>query len=175
MGKNKSLRLSLIVAAAENGAIGKDNKMPWHLPADLQYFKKVTMGKPVVMGRKTFESIGQPLPGRTNIVITRDKSYRQEGVEVLHDLSAAEAACEDFAVFEDFSEMMFIGGAEIYKQVLPEIDRIYLTQVHAEFEADTYFPELEKSKWTVVSEQRFAADDKNPYDYSFIVMERGRR
>lgn len=168
------MKLSLIVAAAENGVIGKDNQMPWHLPEDLKYFKRITMGKPVVMGRKTFESIGKPLPGRPNIVITRNTAYKAEGVDVLHDLSSAEAHCEDLAIFEDFGEIMVIGGAELYRQALPEVDRIYLTRIHAEIEGDTSFPDLEESSWKVTSEERFGSDDKNPYDYSFLVLDRIR-
>ncbi len=169
------MKLSLIVAAAENGTIGKDNKMPWHLPEDLKYFKRVTMGKPVVMGRKTFESIGKPLPGRSNIVVTRNPAYQAAGVDVLHDMNSVEAHCEDLAVFEDFSEVMIIGGAELYRQVLPEADRIYLTRIHAEIEGDAAFPELDSKNWKLISEEHHQADGDNPYDYSFCVLERSRR
>lgn len=169
------MKLSLIVATAENGVIGKDNQMPWHMPADLKYFKRVTMGKPVVMGRKTFESIGKPLPGRPNIVVTRNTQYTAEGVDVFHDLNSAEAHCEDMAVIEDFGEVMIIGGAELYRQALPEVDRIYLTLIHGEFEGDASFPEFDQTGWILLSEERFSADDQNPYDYSFLVFDRRRK
>lgn len=168
------MKLSLIVAAAENGVIGKDNQMPWHLPEDLKYFKRITMGKPVVMGRKTFESIGRPLPGRPNIVITRNTDYQAQGADVLHDLSSAEAHCEDLAVFEDFGEVMIIGGAELYRQALPEVDRIYLTRVHADVEGDTSFPVFDESHWQVISREFHSADSKNSYDYSFLILDRIR-
>lgn len=165
------MKLSLVVAAGKNWAIGKDNKMPWHMPADLKYFKKTTMGKPIVMGRKTFESIGRPLPGRFNIVLTHDPNFKAEGVEVFHNMGDVCAYCEDLAVWEDFSEIMVVGGAEIYALTLPNADRVYLTQIQSEFEADAYFPALDAKQWKEVSRQDYQADDENPYDYSLLVME----
>ncbi len=151
---------------SSNGVIGRNNELPWHLPADLQHFKRTTMGKPILMGRKTWESIGRPLPGRTNIVITRDTAYRAEGCVVVNSIDAAlEAAGEQ-------DEVMVIGGAEFYRQVLPRTDTIYLTRVHATISGDTRFPELSADEWLEVERSDHAADDKNPHDYSFIRLER---
>lgn len=132
-------RLCLIVAQAENRAIGKDNQMPWHLPEDLQYFKRVTLGKPVIMGRKTFESIGRALPGRTNIVITRQTDWQATGVTAATSLEAA----IEMAASEAPEEIMIIGGAQIYQESLPLAERVYLTQIHAGFDGDAFFPELD--------------------------------
>ena len=151
-----------------NGVIGRGNELPWHLPADLQYFKKTTMGKPILMGRKTHESIGRPLPGRTNIVITRDSGYWVEGCVVVNSIEAAlEAAGEQ-------DEIMVIGGAEFYHQVLPRTDTIYLTRIHEIFTGDTFFPELNDADWREVERSDQAADAKNPHDYSFIRLDRVR-
>ena len=149
-----------------NGVIGRDNELPWHLPADLQHFKKTTMGKPILMGRKTHESIGRPLPGRTNIVITRDSRYQAAGCVVVNSIDAAmEAAGEQ-------DEIMVIGGAEFYRQVLPRASTIYLTRIHATFDGDTVFPELKDTDWREVERSDQAADKKNPHDYSFIRLDR---
>lgn len=149
-----------------NGVIGRDNELPWHLPADLQHFKKTTMGKPILMGRKTYESIGRPLPGRTNIVITRDSRYQAAGCVVVNSIDAAmEAAGEQ-------DEIMVIGGAEFYRQVLPHANTIYLTRIHATFDGDTAFPELKDADWREVERSDQAADEKNPHDYSFIRLDR---
>lgn len=149
-----------------NGVIGRDNELPWHLPADLQHFKKTTMGKPILMGRKTYESIGRPLPGRTNIVITRDSRYQAAGCVVVNSIDAAmEAAGEQ-------DEIMVIGGAEFYRQVLPHTNTIYLTRIHATFDGDTAFPELKDADWREVERSDQAADEKNPHDYSFIRLDR---
>ena len=129
------MKLSIVVAMADNRVIGQDNRLPWHLPADLKHFKQLTTGKPILMGRKTWESIGRPLPERTNIVITRDPDYQAAGCTVVHSVDAALRAAEPH------SEVMVIGGAELYRQVLPEVSTIYLTQVHADVEGDTVFPE----------------------------------
>ena len=165
------MELAVIIAAAENGTIGKDNALPWHLPEDLRYFKRVTMGKPIVMGRKTYESIGRPLPGRTNIVITRAPDWSAEGVRVAHSLDEALSLAGDIASLDGVNELMVIGGAQIYKTALPMADRLYLTQVHAVVEGDTYLPEIDWSGWKEVSRERHEASDANPYDYSFIVFE----
>lgn len=166
------MRLSVIVAAAENGVIGRDNALPWHLPEDLRYFKRITMGKPIVMGRKTFESIGRPLPGRTNIVISRRDGYAPDGVRVVASLDLALALAADIATIDGSSELMVIGGAEIYKAAIPRADRLYLTEVHAEIEGDALLPEIEWSSWREVSRERWSADGCNPFDYSFVVFER---
>jgi dihydrofolate reductase len=166
------MKVSLIVAMAENRVIGRNNQLPWYLPEDLRYFKRVTMGKPVVMGRKTFESIGKPLPGRTNIVVSRNPDFHAEGVRVVKDLMMARAVCESFAIVEGIEEVMVIGGAQIYEQALPMADRLYLTEVHAEVAGDALFPEFDRSQWRELGRQQFLAAEANPYDYSFVILER---
>jgi len=160
------MKISIVVAMAANRVIGRDNQLPWHLPADLKHFKQLTLGKPVVMGRKTYASIGRPLPERTNIVVTRDHDYGAPGCVVVHSLDEALAAAGDCA------EVMVIGGAGIYRQVLPRTDTLYLTRVHAEFEGDTLFPELDATQWREVARTDCAADEKNPWPYSFLKLER---
>jgi dihydrofolate reductase len=160
------MKLSIVVAMCRNRVIGRDNAMPWHLPADLGHFKKITMGKPIVMGRKTFESIGRPLPGRHNIVITRDAAYAVEGCTVVNSVDAALEAAGDAG------EVMVVGGANLYEQLLPRVDTIHLTEIHAEPEGDTFFPEINDSEWREVEREDFSADDKNPHDYSFVKLER---
>lgn len=166
------LPLALIVAAAENGVIGRNNALPWHLPGDLQYFRRVTMGKPVIMGRRTFDSIGKPLPGRANIVITRSDGFAAEGVKVVHSLDEARALAQDIALLDGAAEAVVIGGAEIYREALPLAARLYLTRVHADVPGDVYLPEIDLSAWREVSRERRAAEEPNPYDYSFVVYER---
>jgi dihydrofolate reductase len=160
------MKLAIIVATDEQGLIGKDNDLPWKLSADLQYFRKVTMGKPIIMGRRTHESIGRPLPGRQNIIITSDKAYQAEGCTVINSMSQAIEACENA------QEVMIMGGASLYQQWLPTADKIYLTQVHALLEGDTWFPDWNKAQWHEVSKEAHPADEKNEYPYSFIVYER---
>ncbi|KAA1189712.1 dihydrofolate reductase [Pseudohalioglobus sediminis] len=164
--------VAVIVAVADNGVIGRDNALPWHLPEDLRYFKRVTMGKPLLMGRKTYESIGRPLPGRTNIVITRDPAWQAPGVQVVHSLDDAMALGAEVAQRDDVDEMMVIGGAEIYAAVIPQARRLYLTRVHASVAGDAVLPEVDWSVWCKVSSERHAAGGDNPYDYSFEVYER---
>ncbi len=161
-----AMKISIIVAMAANRVIGKDNQLPWYLPADLKYFKETTMGKPILMGRKTWESIGRPLPGRTNIVITRDENYDAPGCVVVHSINDAMQA----AAKQD--EVMVIGGAELYRQILPRTDSIYLTRINEDFEGDTLFLELDSSEWQEVERLDCDADDKNPYTYSFIKLDR---
>jgi dihydrofolate reductase len=168
------LHLAVIVAAAENGVIGRNNALPWHLPADLQYFKRVTMGKPIVMGRKTFESIGRPLPGRTNVVISRDPHYSAEGVQVVGSLDAALRMAEDIALIDGAEELVVIGGAEIYREALPLARRLYLTEVHAVVDGDARLPDIDWDCWREVRRERHDAEGNNPYDYSFVVFERRR-
>ncbi len=165
------MRLSIIVAAAENGVIGRNNALPWHLSEDLQYFKRVTMGKPIVMGRKTFESIGRPLPGRTNIVISRNPDFTHEGVKVAASLTAALEMAEDVALIDGADELMVIGGAQIYAEAFASAQRLYLTQVHAEVEGDAYLPPVDWSRWREIGRERHAAVAPNPYDYSFVIYE----
>jgi len=158
--------VSLVVAMGRNRVIGRDNALPWHLPADLKHFRAVTLGKPVVMGRRTHASIGRPLPERTNIVISGDAAYRADGCIVLPSLEAAFEYCRDSA------ELMVIGGASIYQQALPRAQRIYLTEIRHDFTGDTLFPALEPTAWREAAREDFGADERNPYDYSFIVLER---
>ena len=154
------MRISLIAAMARNHVIGKDNQMPWHVPADLQHFKKITMGKPVIMGRKTFESIGRPLPGRQNIIISRDTAYLADGVDVVS--SPAEA----LSLVGDAKEVMIIGGGQIYQHFLPMATDLYLTLIDAESEGDAWFPEI-PGEFTQICSSSFAKDQKNQYGGEF--------
>ena len=160
------MRLSIIAAMSANRVIGNNNNLPWRLPADLKRFKSLTLGHHLIMGRKTFESIGQPLPGRTTVVITHQTGFAPEGVLVAHSIDQAlQMASGDDEVF-------VAGGAQIYQQMLPRADRLYLTSIHEEFEGDTDFPEFEESDWQLISEEDHAADEKNPYSYSFLIYEK---
>ena len=161
------MRLTAVVAATENNVIGRDNGMPWHLPADLQHFKAVTLGKPVLMGRRTFEAIGRPLPGRRNLVLTRDAGFAAAGVDVFGSLDAALAAAGDVP------ELMVIGGQAIYELALPQVTRVHLTRLHMQVEGDAFFPVLAPAQWQQVScSERRAADERNACDMSFLVLER---
>lgn len=166
------MKVAMIVAMAENRVIGRNNKLPWYLPKDLQYFKQVTMGKPILMGRKTYESIGRPLPGRTNIVMTRDPDWKVEGVKTVHSLEEAMNLAASIAEIDGQQELMIIGGDQIYQTALPRVDRIYLTEVHAEVEGDTYFPDFDRGGWAEIGREDFAAEGPNPYNYSFVVLDR---
>ncbi|MBS7563559.1 dihydrofolate reductase [Mucilaginibacter sp. Bleaf8] len=162
------MTVSIIVATGENNAIGKNNQLLWHLPADLKFFKETTAGHTIIMGRKTFDSIGKPLPKRRNIIVTR-QPIKIEGCEVVNSLEMGLALCQN-------DEEVFIGGgAEIYQQALPLTNRIYLTIVHKEFDADTFFPELNPDEWQETSRTDSEPDDKNPLPYSFIILDRGNR
>lgn len=161
------MRITLVVAMDEAGVIGADGDMPWHLPADLRHFKRVTLGKPVLMGRRTHESIGRPLPGRLNLVLTRDRHLVAPGCDVVHDMDQALAAAEGVP------ELMVIGGAEIFRLFLPRADRILLTRVHGRFSGDTWFPDPDLADWKEVSREDFPADARNPHAYSFQELERG--
>jgi dihydrofolate reductase len=161
-----------MVAAAENGVIGSNNSLPWHLPQDLRYFRQVTMGKPIVMGRKTFESIGRPLPGRCNIVVSRNPDYSAAGVRLVASLEEALVLAEQVAASAGAPEAVVIGGAEIYALALPRADRLYLTRVHAAVQGDARLPPIDWDQWREVGRERHAADSDNPYDYSFLVYER---
>jgi len=160
--------LTLIVAAAENDVIGRDGQLPWHLPADLRHFKAITMGKPILMGRKTHESIGRPLPGRANIVITRQSGYQAAGCHVAHSLEEALA----LAHAEGAGEVMVIGGAELYADALPRADRILMTRVHASLDGDVRFPPLEPDAWQVLAVERHEADGRHAYPFSFMELVR---
>lgn len=158
--------LSIVVAIAENNAIGKDNQLLWHLPADLKHFKQITTGHTIIMGRKTYDSIGRPLPNRRNIVITRNTGLVIEGVEVVNDLAAAMNLCRNE------KEVFIIGGAEIYKHALNDTDRIYLTRVHERYDADTFFPELKDGEWTEADIEHHKPDEKNKVAYTFSKLQR---
>jgi len=166
--KSKIVIISFIVAASENNVIGKDNKLPWCLPTDMKYFKNVTWGMPVIMGRKSFESLGKALKGRTNIVVTKNKEWKAEDVRVASSIDLAIT----FAAQTDAKEIFVIGGAEIFRSALPSADRIYLTLVHGNFDGDAFFPELEEGEWKLVSNRDCEADEKNAYALSFQVWER---
>ena len=166
------VRIAVIVAAAENGVIGSANGLPWHLPEDLRYFRRMTMGKPIVMGRRTFESIGRPLPGRTNIVISRNPAYAAAGVKVVESLDQALCLARERAREEEVPEVVVIGGAQIYRQALPCADRVYLTEVHASVAGDVLLPTVDWHEWREVSRESHRAGEENPYDYSFVVYER---
>ena len=155
--------IKLIVAVSKNMVIGDSNKLIWHLPADLKRFKEVTTGHPIVMGRKTFQSIGRPLPNRRNIIITRDEDFEVEGCEIVNSIEEA--------LLLTNSDCFIIGGGEIYKQTIHLAEQIYMTVVDEEFEGDTKFPEMDRS-WYTSKQENFLADEKNPYNYSFIFYER---
>lgn len=163
---NKPMTISIIVATAKNHAIGKNNQLLWHLPNDLKHFKDVTSGHTVIMGRKTYDSVGRPLPKRRNIVITR-QDIDIEGCEVVPSIDEALERCENE------EEVFIVGGAEIYRQALPLTDRVYLTVIDQDFEGDTFFPELNHEEWKEKERENFEPDEKNKYSYSFITLERG--
>jgi dihydrofolate reductase len=161
--------VSLIVATGRRGEIGKDGKMPWHLPADLQHFKRNTLGKPVLMGRKTLAAIGRPLPERRNLVLTRDQAFRAAGCETVTSLGQA------LALADPAPELMVIGGGEVYRLAWGRTDRIYLTRIQADVDgADTFFPGLEDGYWRETSREDHRADVKNPFNYSFLILDRVR-
>ncbi|MDP0588366.1 MAG: dihydrofolate reductase [Candidatus Endonucleobacter bathymodioli] len=166
------MKVAIIAAVAENNTIGMKNKMPWHLPGDLKYFKTVTMGKPIIMGRKTFESLGKPLPGRVNIVISRDESYYHEDIRVVHSLSDALSLAVEIATTDGVDELIVIGGAEIFRQALPQAERLYLTRVHHSFEGDAFFPDFDDSQWQESSREDKCTDETSHLTYSYLVMDR---
>jgi dihydrofolate reductase len=159
-------RITLIVAVADNGVIGRDNALPWNLPEDLKRFKRITMGKPLVMGRKTFESIGRPLPGRLNIVVTRDAAYRREGIVVAHDVDGALRAAGDVP------EIMVIGGADLFRLFLPRATRVHLTRVHGQVEGNVRWTQLDPREWDVVACTPHPADERHAFAMTFEDLER---
>ena len=162
------MRMSLIAAMAANRVIGRDNRLPWHLPADLKRFKRLTMGHTLIMGRKTFESIGRPLPGRSTVVVTRQAGYAPPGVRVAHSVREALDLSEG-------EEAFVAGGAEIFQETLPVADRLYLTLIEKEFEGDTFFPDFDPSEWRLVEEERHEpheSDTEVPYGYTFQIYDR---
>jgi dihydrofolate reductase len=158
--------ISIIVALAENGVIGSDNRLPWHLPDDLKRFKALSLGKPIVMGRRTFESIGRPLPGRTNIVVSRQPGLAIEGTVVAQSLDAALAAAGAAP------EVVIIGGAGIFRQALPRTDVIHLTRVHARVAGDVVFPDLDPAEWRETAVEHHAADERHQYAFTFVTLRR---
>ncbi len=166
------MRLALIVAMAENRVIGRDNGLPWRIPADLRHFKATTMGKPVIMGRKTFQSIGRPLAGRTNIVISRDPTFAADGAAVVRDFQAALECTDRAAARAGIEEIMVIGGAEIYALALARADRIYLTEVHRAVDGDVRFPEIDRDQWRESRREDHPAATPDGSAYSFVVLDR---
>ncbi|MCZ6679373.1 MAG: dihydrofolate reductase [Candidatus Poribacteria bacterium] len=160
------MRISIIAAMDKNRLIGQDNRLPWRLPADMKHFRRMTLGKPVVMGRKTFESLGRPLKKRTNIIVTHDCDYRAEGCIVAHSVEEA------LATVKANEEVMIIGGSSIYAQFLPRADRLYLTLVHDCFEGEVYFPAFNLEEWQEAKRIDHQPDEKNPYPYSFLFLHR---
>ncbi|TNF99524.1 MAG: type 3 dihydrofolate reductase [Gammaproteobacteria bacterium] len=158
--------VSIIAAMDRNRLIGNNNALPWHLPADLQHFKQTTLGKPIIMGRKTWESLGRALPGRMNIIITRNKDYQAEGGVVVYSLDEA------IKVAGNVDEVMIIGGANLYQQAIADADRLYLTQVDGEFEGDAWFPMIDKNCWREVSRVAHNTDEKNRHAYDFVQLNR---
>ncbi len=161
------MRISLIAAVAENGVIGREGGLPWRIPEDLKFFKATTLGKPVIMGRKTYVSIGKPLPGRLNIVLTRDRTWHAQGVSTAHDLDRALRIAQESGA----DEAMIIGGADIYEAALPRANRIYLTRIAREFEGDALFPYFDPAEWTEIARTGKTAGDV-PFDYCFVTLER---
>ncbi len=164
---SRTPRISLIAAMDENRVIGIDNRLPWKLPSDMKWFRRHTLGKPVIMGRKTFDSLGRrPLPDRLNIVITRDRSFTAPGAVVVHSIDEALAACGDAP------EAMIIGGASFYEQMLPRAQRLYLTLVHTRTEGDAWFPQWDPKDWREVEREEHPADGRNPFPHTFLILER---
>ncbi len=156
--------ISLIVAVARNRAIGQGGRLPWHLPDDLRHFRSKTLGKTVLMGRRTFESIGKALPGRRNVVVTRDATFEAPGATVVYTLEAALEAAHDA------QEIMVIGGASLYADLLPRAERIYMTSVHADVEGDAFFPELDPDEWVEAGREHHAADERHAHAFTFIEL-----
>ena len=166
------MRIALIAAVAQNGVIGRNSSLPWQLSSDLAYFKRCTLGKPIVMGRRTYEAIGRPLPGRSNIVISRQRELQIAGVDVAENLAAALRLGEAAAKRDNADELMVIGGAEIYRLALPLAQRIYLTEVHAEVEGDAWFPAWDRSAWIERHRELHCAGEKDSHDFSFLVYDK---
>lgn len=160
------MKLSIVVAVAENGVIGHENQLIWHLPKDLKIFKNLTTGHPIIMGRKTFDSIGKPLPNRTSIIVSRNKELAINGCIVVNSV---EEAIEEAKKIEE-EEAFVIGGAELYKLSLPNVDKIYLSEVKHSFAGDTFFPEIDKTVWKEISRETYLKDEKNLYDFDFVEL-----
>lgn len=171
MRESDSLPVSIVVAVADNGVIGRGNALPWDLPDDLQHFKRTTMGRPIVMGRKTFESIGRPLPGRLNIILTRDPSWTAHGVSVASSIEQAIDLAEGQAFIDGADSVMVIGGAEVYRQALPFASRAFVTRVHGQVDGDAFFDLDEIASWREVARERVPAGGRNSHDFSVIRLE----
>jgi dihydrofolate reductase len=164
--------IALVVAIGENGAIGRGGDLPWRLSSDMRYFRKITMGKPVIMGRRTFKSLPRVLDGRLNIVLTRDQGFVAPDAVMAHSLEEGLAAARESAVRTGADEIMVIGGEDVFREVLPQAHRIYLTEVHATPEADTWFPDFDKREWREVLRERHQAGPRDEHAFSFVVLER---
>lgn len=175
MRVDDSLPVAIVVAVADNGVIGRGNTLPWQLPDDLQHFKRTTLGRPIIMGRKTFESIGRPLPGRLNIILTRDDAWRVEGVTVAHSMEEAIDIAEGQALIDGADNVMVIGGAEVYRQALPFASRAFLTRVHGNVSGDAYFDLTELVSWREVTNTFFEGGLRNSHDFSVIELENTQR
>ena len=166
--------IALVVAKAENGAIGRDGNLPWHLRSDMRYFRSITMGKPIVMGRRTFGSLPRVLDGRLNIVLTRNAAFEAPGAIMAYNLEEALDVARKEAAKAGVDEIMIIGGEDVFREVLPQADRIYLTEVHATPQADTWFPELDMRQWRELSREKHDAGPKDDHNFSFVVLDRIR-
>ena len=162
--------INIVVAKASNNVIGAKNDLIWHLPNDLKHFKSLTSGHPIIMGRKTYESLGRPLPNRTNIVVTRDQNWNAEGIEIVSSLSKAIEVAKTIA-----DDIYVIGGGNIYKQAMEFTDILYITEVHHEFDGDTYFPEIDNDEWEEVEREDFKKDEEHPYAYSFVTYKKAEK
>ncbi|PKR78802.1 dihydrofolate reductase [Halalkalibacillus sediminis] len=158
--------ISLIWAMDQHRVIGSENGMPWHLPNDLKFFKRVTSGSPVIMGRKTFESIGRPLPKRENIILTRDKDFKVDGCEIVHSWKELDP------YFQRNEEVFIIGGAQLFEIALPQADRLYMSQIHESFDGDTFFPQFDLGDWRLIEEEEGVVDEKNEHEHTFYIFER---
>ncbi len=164
------LHLSILVAMAKNRVIGRNNRLPWHLPADLKHFKFLTMGQTIVMGRKTYESIGKPLPGRANVIITRQMDYEVPGAMVVNSLEDALLICEETST--GHSENFIIGGEKLYQQALKICQRMYITEIQRDFDGDVFFPEFDRNEWEETQRDKHIAEDADNLEYHFVVLER---
>jgi dihydrofolate reductase len=164
--------MSLVVAMTANRVIGQNNTIPWRLPEDLKFFKRITMGKPIIMGRNTYESIGKPLPGRDNIVITRNPDYQVDGVHVVSSVQDAVELAGQLTAPDLEAEMMVIGGQQIFELTLPIADRIYLTELHTKIPGDVFFPDIPRDQWQEIARENRPATPENPFTYSFLILER---
>lgn len=165
-------RFSILVAMAQNRVIGKNNALPWRLPSDLKRFKALTMGHPIIMGRKTYESIGKPLPGRTCIIVTRQSGYVAEGAIVVNSVTDALDACHKKMDADMGAESFVIGGTEIFRQALPLCDRLYITEIQKDFDGDVVFPEFNRDEWREISREKYHLDEDNGLEYDFVVFDR---